>query len=220
MSTFNFQGTDIHAVIFDMDGLLIDSEPYWKIAEKEVFGRHGLDLTDDLLRQVMGFRLSEAVDHWYRYQPWPDPDLKQTESDIIAVMHRLISTQAKAMPGVYDLLKMLKSKGIRMALASSSVMSLILLVLERLDIKEYFEVVHSAEFESYGKPHPAIFLSTATSLKVSPLHCLVFEDSVNGVLAAKAARMKCVAVPELATMNDPRFAIADLKINSLERFIV
>jgi sugar-phosphatase len=66
----------IKAIIFDMDGLLVDSEPYWKIAEKICFGKLGLTLTDELLRQVMGFRLNEVVEHWYNYQPWGEKTLK------------------------------------------------------------------------------------------------------------------------------------------------
>lgn len=203
------------AVIFDMDGLLIDSEPYWKMAEKEVFGRHGLDLTDELLRQVMGFRLSEVVRYWYHYQPWPNPDLKQTEADVLNCVKGLIVNHAEAMPGVYHLLETIKNKGLPIGLASSSAMSLIDVVVDKLEIRTYFDVLWSAEYEPFGKPHPGIFITTANKLEVQATDCLVFEDSVNGVIAAKAARMKCIAVPETVSINDSRFAIADLTVSSL-----
>jgi mannitol-1-/sugar-/sorbitol-6-/2-deoxyglucose-6-phosphatase len=108
----------IKAIIFDMDGLLIDSEPYWKMAEKKVFGELGLDLDDDLLRQVMGFRLSEVVKHWYNYKPWPDPDFEQTEQYVLATVKELIINEAEVLPGVHALLEYLHRKQYKMAVAS------------------------------------------------------------------------------------------------------
>lgn len=206
---------EIEAVIFDMDGLLIDSEPYWKIAEKQVFGKLGLNLTDEQLRQVMGFRLSEVVTYWYNYQPWPNPDFVKTEQYILDTVKQLILTHADALPGVYEALAFCRQHQLKMAVASSSAISLIEAVVTKLNIKQEFDVLWSAEYEAYGKPHPAIFLTTAKKLNVSPQKCLVFEDSINGVIAAKAARMTCIAIPETATFNDPRFTIADFKLKSL-----
>ncbi len=202
-------------VIFDMDGLLIDSEPYWKIAEKEVFGKLGLNLTDDLLRQVMGFRLSEVVKHWYHYQPWPNPNFEQTERDVLNSVKQLTQQHANAMPGVYEVLTHCKNKNYNIALASSSAMELIDVVIDKLNIRHYFDVVWSAQYEEYGKPHPAIFLSVAKQLNIEPKNCVVFEDAINGVIAAKASRMYCIAIPEEVSYNDPRFAIADVKLKSL-----
>ena len=202
-------------VIFDMDGLLVNSEPFWKIAEKEVFGKLGLNLTDDLLRQVMGFRLSEVVKHWYHYQPWPNPNFVQTERDVLDCVKQLIHQHADAMPGVYEVLTHCKNKNYKIALASSSAMELIDVVIDKLNIRHYFDVVWSAQYEEYGKPNPAIFLSVAKQLNTEPKHCVVLEDAINGVIAAKAARMYCIAIPEEVSYNDPRFAIADIKTQSL-----
>ena len=202
-------------VIFDMDGLLVNSEPFWKIAEKEVFGKLGLNLTDDLLRQVMGFRLSEVVKHWYHYQPWPNPNFEQTERDVLDCVKQLIHQQADAMPGVHEVLTHCKNKNYKIALASSSAMELIDVVIDKLNIRHYFDVVWSAQYEEYGKPNPAIFLSVAKQLNTEPKHCVVFEDAINGVIAAKAARMYCIAIPEEVSYNDPRFAIADIKTQTL-----
>src|SRR6478736_3186206 len=113
------------AIIFDMDGLLINSEPYWKQAEKLVFGKLGLTLTDTMLQQVMGFRLNEVVNYWYDYQPWPNPDMVQTEKDVLTTVKQLILDHAEAMPGVYSLLEQLSQTNIKLAIASSSAMSLI-----------------------------------------------------------------------------------------------
>ncbi|MES2690996.1 MAG: hexitol phosphatase HxpB [Bacteroidota bacterium] len=208
----------IELVIFDMDGLLVDSEPYWKMAEKKVFGRLGLQLTDELLRQVMGFRLNEVVKHWYNYQPWEHPDFLKTELEVLETVKQLILVNAEAMPGVYETLNYFKNKKYKIALASSSAMVLIEAVVDKLNMRPYFDLLWSAQYEEYGKPHPAVFISVANKLGVAPQKCLVVEDAINGVIAAKAAKMNCLAVPEQATFNDPRFAIADLKIETLAGF--
>ncbi|MFN5884404.1 MAG: HAD-IA family hydrolase [Bacteroidota bacterium] len=124
------------------------------------------------------------------------------------------------MPGVYEVLEQCRLAGYKMAIASSSAMRLIEAVTNKLNIRNYFDVMWSAEFEPYGKPHPGIFLSTANKLQTTPENCLVFEDAINGVLAAKAAKMYCIAVPEEATYHDLRFAIADKKIKSLTQLTV
>ena len=100
-------------------------------------------------------------------------------------------------------------------LASSSALSLINTVLKQLNIENEFEVVNSAEHLNYGKPYPEIFIKTAQQLNVKPINCLVIEDSFHGVLAAKAAVMNVIAIPEKENHNDLRFEIADYKINSL-----
>lgn len=206
--------TSCKAIIFDMDGLIIDSEPYWKIAEKTIFGKYGLQLSDDLLRQVMGFRLSEVVAHWYQYQPWPQADFQKTEAEILTLVQSLILEYAEVLPGIIELFEQLKSHNYKIAIASSSNMSLIETVVQKLNLSSSIDLLWSAQYETHGKPHPAIFITTAQKLNVNPEDCLVLEDSINGVIAAKAARMKCIAIPETATYNDPRFAIADLKVDS------
>lgn len=212
--------TQSKAIIFDMDGLVIDSEPYWKIAEKTVFGKYGLLLSDDLLRQVMGFRLSEVVAHWYNYQPWPEPNFKQTENEILTLVQSLIIENAEALPGIIELFEQLKKYNYKIAIASSSNMSLIEAVVQKLNIGSYIDLLWSAQYEPYGKPHPAIFITTAQKLNVKPEDCVVLEDSINGVIAAKAARMKCIAIPETATFKDPRFALADLKVESANSLLM
>ncbi len=208
----------IKAIIFDMDGLLVDSEPYWKIAEKICFGKLGLQLDDELLRQVMGFRLSEVVEHWYNYKPWGEKNFETVENDVLATVKQLIAENANALPGVIQTLELCKSNGYKIALASSSAMSLIDVVVDKLNIRHYFDLLVSAEFEPYGKPHPSVFLTTANKLNVLPSECLVFEDSVNGMIAAKAARMQCIVVPEAEKQHEPYWKIANHQLSSLATF--
>ncbi|MFN6943515.1 MAG: hexitol phosphatase HxpB [Cytophagaceae bacterium] len=208
----------IKAVIFDMDGLLIDSEPFWREAEKIVFREIGIELTDAMCESTMGLRIDEVIKHWYRLKPWKNKCLKEVEVDVLNRMDELIRTSGQAMPGVYEVIKMLDSRGIDMAIASSSSFKLIHAVVNKLNLKPYLKFVHSAEKEDYGKPHPAIYIHTARQLGREPHECLVFEDSFNGLIAAKAARMHTIAIPDAASFAQTRFDIADFKLASLKDF--
>lgn len=205
----------ISAVIFDMDGVLIDSEPFWQESEIEVFGRAGLALTREMCLQTMGLRVDEVVEYWRRRRPFDDAPAGTLEDAIIdGVVERILS-KGEAKEGSAHALKFFRGEGLRVALASSSAYRLIRAVTGRLGLAGEFEVVYSAEEEEYGKPHPGVYLTTARRLGVAPAVCLAVEDSLNGVLAAKAARMRCVAVPEPKQRRDPRFSIADAMLDSL-----
>lgn len=210
---------NIDLVIYDMDGLLIDSEPFWRIAQRKVFATVGLPLSDDDCKSTTGFRFDEVVEHWYHQQPWTSKTKAEVHDEVLEEMEYAIRHHALAMPGVHASLRLFQAKGIRLALASSSAMRLIKATVQKLDIEPYFELLVSAEHEPYGKPHPAVFLRTAETLKVRPENCLVLEDSFNGVLAAKAAKMKCIAIPDPAHFEDQRFSIADIKLKSLEELV-
>lgn len=208
----------IQAVIFDLDGLLIDSEPLWEEAEQAVFARNGIAITREICQRVKGLRVDESVQVILGLFPGTAVDPKKITQQIQEKVIRLIAEKGKGMPGNVYILHFFRSRGIRIALASSSRMEVIRAALQKLGISHHFEMIHSAEYEKFGKPHPGIFLSVADQWKISPEQCLVFEDSLNGVIAAKAARMKVVAIPEPALQNDPRFTIAHLVLPSLLHF--
>lgn len=206
-------------VIFDMDGLLIDSEPLWVKAMEEVFAGLDIRLKPEDYAHTTGLRTREVVDYWYHHFKWGNshsPE-KVTEDIVDNVTHKILEN-GKAMDGLHYILEFFKSRQFKTGLASSSPMQLIQSVLNHLDIKEYFDAVYSAEHESYGKPHPAVYLSCANELNSPPFECIVFEDSVNGMIAGKAARMKVVTVPEAHNQKDPRYALADLQLKSLKDF--
>ena len=205
----------LEAIIFDMDGLLIDSEPFWQQAEIEVFADVGLTLTPELCLQTMGLRIDEVVNYWYRQYPWEQPSQAAIAQRIVQRVIELIETQGVSRKGVYPLFEFLKCQDLPLALASSSDDRLIEAVMNRLELHNLFQVIHSATRETYGKPHPAVYLTTAEKLGVTPTHCLALEDSLNGVLSAKAARMICYAIPEGYPDSDPRFSIADRILPSL-----
>jgi HAD superfamily hydrolase (TIGR01509 family) len=201
------------AVIFDMDGVLIDSEPLWRRAEIARFEAVGLHLSDEACRQTMGFRIDETVAYWYDRHPWPAADLAGMAGSIVDGVVELVEAEGGPLPGVEHAVRLCEKLGLRLAVASSSPPRLIAAVLGKLGIGHAFEVVRSAVDEPQGKPHPAVFLTTADRLAVDPVRCLVVEDSVNGMVAAVAARMRCVVVPE---RPDPRFVLADQVLDSLE----
>ena len=206
------------AIIFDMDGVLIDSEPLWKIAEVEGFGKVGLDLTTTDFEESVGLRIDEVVKLWFVRHPWEGKSIEAVTQDIIDILIREIKEKGKALSGVLECLKLFKNKGFKIGLATSSSNAIIEAVMERLNIRDYFDEVHSAEDEVNGKPHPAVFLTCANKLGIDPLECWVIEDSFNGIIAAKAARMKVIAVPEKSHQLDPRLVIADLQLATLENF--
>lgn len=202
----------IRAVIFDMDGLLVDSEPAWRAAEIEVFGALGLHLTEAQCAETTGIRIDEVVRLRRAQRPWPDAD-----EDVIArIIDRMVaemSSNPHPKPGVRHALDFVRAKGLAVAIASSSPWRLIHAVVEALDLD--IETIYSAEDEPLGKPHPGVYLETARRLGVPPLACVALEDSLPGLIAAKAARMRCVAVPEPPNDTDPRFALADVVLPTL-----
>lgn len=209
----------IEAVIFDMDGLLIDSEPLWDISMQEVFATMGIDMTAELAEQTRGLRTREVVNHWHNYFKWEsDRSPEDVCSAIIDGVTQKVLSEGEAMDGLHYILDYFQAKDLKVGLASSSPKSLIECVVDHLNIRSYFQAVYSAELEPYGKPHPAVYLSCAKDLNTDPVRCLAFEDSVNGMIAAKAARMKVVAIPEKSQADDKRFGLADLKLSSLLHF--
>ena len=206
----------IKAVIFDLDGLLIDSEPLWQEAEILIFKRVNIILTPDLCLQTKGLRIDEVVDYWYQRYPWKNLAKQEVEELIVAKLIELIHLKGKPLAGVDKAIAFIQQQPVKIALASSSALIIIQAALQKLNLTDTFVRVYSAESEALGKPHPGVYLTTAKQLNVLPQHCLALEDSLNGVLAAKAARMKCIAIPEPLQYNNPQFAIADKILKSLE----
>ncbi len=198
-----------------MDGILIDSEPLWRVAEKAGFAAVGLLLDDAMCESTMGMRTDEVVASWHRRQPWSGPSVDAVAADITARVGRLVDERGTALPGALAAVAMARAEGHRVALASSSAMGLIERVLARLELTGAFAAVCSAEAEERGKPDPAVFLSAARALAVAPERCVVIEDSPAGVAAARAAGMGVVAVPAANQRHHPGFAVADHLLASL-----
>ncbi len=208
----------IKAVIFDMDGVLINSEPMWQEAEKIAFARVGIHLTTAECAETMGMRCDEVVKIRYRKQPWQGKSLQEMEQDILKELVKQIQVKGEPTEGVSYIVNFFKSKNVRLALASSSAFHIIDATLQKLNLLDVFEVIHSAEVEEYGKPHPAIYLTTLRKLDLNPEEAVAIEDSFNGLLAAKSARLKTVCIPEKNDFAATKYDIADLKLHSLAEF--
>lgn len=208
----------IQSVIFDMDGLIIDSEPFWTQGEREVFSQIGLDLTiADKLPDMLGLRIDYVVDLWYYACPWERYSKKKVAQMIIDRVIGLVEEKRPILPGVYYALELCCSLNLKIALASASPKYMLEKILTLFEIRDYFSAVFSAAELLYSKPHPDIYLNVANFLETKPIHCVALEDSFNGMIATKAARMRSIVIPCIQYFNDPRWCLADAKLSSLNK---
>ncbi|TDT50372.1 HAD family hydrolase [Fonticella tunisiensis] len=205
----------LKAVIFDMDGVIVDSEPVHEKVCKRRFKELNINVTDEEYDAFVGTTNTEM---WTIIKS--KYNLNETVEELVSmhleeVMEYLRESDETPIPGIKDLLGSIKREGIKIALASSSPMENIELVLEKFGIGDYFESVISGENLERSKPAPDIFLKSAEKLGVNPENCVVIEDSHNGVKAAKAAGMKCVGFKNINSGNQD-LSMADIIVYSIE----
>ncbi|MDT3752094.1 MULTISPECIES: hexitol phosphatase HxpB [Citrobacter] len=206
----------ILAAIFDMDGLLVDSEPLWDQAELDVIASLGVDISRrHELPDTLGLRIDMVVDLWFAQQPWNGPSRQEVTESIITRAIALVEETKPLLPGVREAVTLCKSQGIKVGLASASPLHMLEKVLTMFDLRDDFDALASAEKLPYSKPHPQVYLDCAAKLGIDPLNCVALEDSVNGMIASKAARMRSIVVPAHENQDDPRFVLADVKLTSL-----
>jgi beta-phosphoglucomutase-like phosphatase (HAD superfamily) len=208
----------LNTVIFDMDGLLIDSEPLWNEAATEIFRRYNINLTPQQYATTTGLRTKEFIQWWFAYFKMPITDTSFIERGIIEKVIELVIQKGKPMAGLAHIFNFFIERKFKLGLASSSPMDLINVIIDQLQIRNHLHAITSAAKLQYGKPHPAVYLDCAAELGSTPVECLCFEDSFPGLIAVKAAGMKCVVVPDAARNKDLRWHAADLKISSLQNF--
>jgi beta-phosphoglucomutase-like phosphatase (HAD superfamily) len=208
---------EIGAVVFDMDGVLIDSEPLWREVERDVAATVGVALTDAELVDTMGVRIQDVVGSWHQRSPWESPPVEEIVERVSAGVERAVGDRGAVLPGAVEAVEYAAGLGLRLAVASSSSMPMIRAVVDKLGMGHRFEVLHSADSERAGKPAPDVYLGAAARLGVPPTACVAVEDSRNGVLAALAAGMWCVAVPEQRPEHGT-FHGAHVVLGSLEEF--
>lgn len=206
----------IVAAIFDMDGLLIDSEPLWDRAELDVMASIGVDISRRAeLPDTLGLRIDMVVELWFAHQPWSGPSREEVTARVIDRAISLVKEKRPLLPGARDAIALCKSQGLKVGLASASPLHMLEKVLEMFDLRDSFDALASAEKLPYSKPHPQVYMDCAAKLGVDPLACVALEDSVNGMIASKAARMRSIVVPAEEGQHDPRFALANAKLTSL-----
>ncbi len=214
------------AVLFDMDGLMIDSEPLWTEAEVELAASLGGVWTDEVKAQVVGTRLEVAVPTILRHYGVPDTvgQVTTTSAWLLGRMVELFARDLPVLPGVTELLDELRSEGVPVALVSSSYRALVDAAL--VTGLGPFDLTLAGDEVTHGKPHPEPYLTAAAALGVSPSSCVVLEDSPAGVQAGEAAGCAVVAVPSVAGVSfaaGPRRLVAsslrEVDVAALRRLV-
>ena len=185
----------IAACIFDQDGLLFDTESVYAVAWVEVSNRHNYGFTDAMTRKISGYGRAEIGEQVLKYISIPDVE-SYVDEVMVRARELLLSAPPKLKPGVREILKWCREKGIKCAVASSAPRDCVEFNLRTTELRQYFDAVVTGEDVKNGKPAPDIFLKAAEELKVSPEYCIVFEDAFSGIRAAAAAGMQAVLVPD------------------------
>lgn len=201
--------------IFDMDGLLIDSEPLWYEAAQECLQKFGMTIGEEQYVETTGLRTKEFLQHWFGVFDIDEAHIPKTEKEITDLVIAKVMESGTMMEGVFEAMELVKQSSLKVGLASSSPLALIKAVLAKTKMEQHFSAICSAEFLPFGKPNPQVFINCAIELGSHPAACICFEDSFNGMIAAKAARMKCIVVPHPDQIHQERWNIADLKLDSL-----
>lgn len=212
---------DIQAVIFDLDGTLIDSMWMWRQIDIDYLARHGHELPADLQDSIEGMSFSETAVYFKERFSLSD-SLEVIKADWNRMAYDIYVNEVPLKPGVLEFLQYLKCKRIKTGIATSNSRELLLAVLESLGITEYFDELHTSCEVTRGKPAPDIYLLVAKTLGVTPEHCLVFEDIIQGIYAGKAAGMRVCAVKDAFSVKqeEEKKASADWLIDSFSELDV
>ena len=206
---------EIKAVIFDLDGTLVDSMWMWRQIDVEYLGRYGIELPDDLQSSIEGMSFSETAEYFKERFQLEDP-VEKIKADWNEMAWDKYANQVPLKAGVADFLDELRQKDIKMGIATSNSRELVDLVTKKNQIHSYFQSIRTSCEVDKGKPSPDIYLLVAKDLGVNPGDCLVFEDVVQGIMAGKNADMKVCAVKDAYSEDQDieKRALSDYYINS------
>ncbi|MDD5288663.1 MAG: HAD family phosphatase [Dehalococcoidales bacterium] len=206
-----------YAVLWDLDGTIVDSALPHKLAWQETFAKRGRDFTEDDFKYSFGRRNEEIIPKLLGKDiSWQELDAIGKEKE--KTFRRFIKGTIKALPGVVELIESLHGAGFQLAVVSSTPIENILLITETLKIKTSFELLISGKDVTEGKPSPQGFLLAAKKLGVTPQNCVVMEDAVAGVRAAKSGGMHCIAITNTCTRES--LSGADIIVDSLKEINV
>ncbi|PJG85950.1 hexitol phosphatase HxpB [Conservatibacter flavescens] len=202
------------AFIFDMDGLLIDSEPLWQQVGVEVFNQYGLPVTLNDMAQWTGSPVHIMTQKACMQFGIQLDDKSVAEHYLAQAMARIIA-EKPLMPHVKETLAFLAEQNIKMAIASASPRVMLESIVKSCGIEHYFSYIASAHELSFNKPHPEVYLHACHQLNLSPMECVGIEDSKVGMTAVKAANMTCIVIPHQNDFQRGYWELADVKLGSL-----
>jgi beta-phosphoglucomutase len=202
------------AVLWDLDGTIVDSDPYHKLAWRDTFNRHGVAFTEEKYRFTLGRRNKEIIRRYF------GANLSGREVDAIAeqkeeAFRNYIKDNIKPFPQVIEILSAMAAADFKLAIVSSATLENIRLITEVLEINKLFDLFITGKDVSLGKPSPQGFLTAAERLRIMPGNCIVIEDAAAGVSAAKTGGMYCVAVTNTSSRKD--LAAADVVVDRLDQ---
>jgi len=205
------------AIIFDMDGVLVDSNPFHLRKWIDLFQAHGVPFDERELPRIVLGPPNEVTFPLYLGEGLTREQMRELSEELEENFRRAIGPHARAFPGVQRFVEACHAEGITMAVASAAIGKNVHFLISALGLRHYFREMMTGDEVSRPKPDPEIYLKTAQKLKVSPAACAVFEDSFVGIEAAKCAGMKCVAIASTFSAEDlGRETRADLILHSFE----
>ncbi|MCX8080595.1 MAG: HAD-IA family hydrolase [Bacteroidia bacterium] len=184
------------AVIFDMDGILIDSEPLWREAMMRIFEQYGFGITEEQCRSTKGMKIEEVISLWNRQKSLCWEDELKIKMEIHKLLLKLLHQKGKAIPGAMDAILAAKTRRFKIGLATSSDRTLMEAVVKKLGVTQFFDAMVCADGALKAKPHPDVYLECAKRMGVSPRQCVAVEDSYFGLKSARSAGMFVIGVPE------------------------
>lgn len=208
----------IEGVVFDLDGTLIDSEPIWQDEEVRLINSLGLHITREDIHKTKGLASIDAMTYWLKIINNRSLSAKEvTETYNTNVLENL-KKNVQLKQGVQELIGFWKSTGLPMAIASASPEFMVMAMVDKFNFNKIFSEVLSGDDVKHAKPHPEIYIKVTKRLGIDPVFSVAFEDTFTGLLAAKAARMKAVAMLDEGQVGDTKYDFADLKLESFLNF--
>jgi len=208
----------IKAIIFDMDGVMVDSEHLWERAETILLSRRNIKYNAQYRDQIVGLNQHDSGKLLIKTFSLNE-SIEKVVSERIDILFELYDNQLKLNTGLIKLLEKLKKNNFLLAVASSSPNKVVSYVVDKFKLSNYFHAIISGDNAAEGKPHPEIYLKTAQKLSTAPKSCVAIEDSINGLISAKEAGMYCIAVPD-KRLSQNLFKKADIILCSLDEITI
>ena len=204
-----------YAVIFDLDGVLADSEPWWNQIDAKLLAEHGVSYRGEYHRNVLGVSYRLAVE-FYKNAFHISASVEELMRRRGEIATEFFANRVGLFPSAKRMLEQLREMKLHLAVATSSVSASARPLLDRTEIRSLFSIVITGDEVQQGKPHPDIYLRAAKKLGISPEACLVIEDALAGIAAGKAANMRVAAIPDTRFVDPREYEMkADYVLGSL-----